>query len=97
MQSISTLCDCDVAASTDDTGHASRGGDWDLEYAVGTIDVDIAPSIEMQRTWAHLLALETVRDSFNTVSGGHSKMPYLHEANLLLFCGRENRFRQRMF
>ena len=29
----------DVAASVDLTGHDDLGGDWDLEFAIGTIDV----------------------------------------------------------
>lgn len=38
IKSIASLCDCDVAASDDLTGHADLGGDWDLEYVVGDIE-----------------------------------------------------------
>ena len=32
IDSIAALTDADVAASDDDTGHESLGGDWELEY-----------------------------------------------------------------
>lgn len=35
---LAALTDADVAASTDPTGHADLGGDWDLEYTVGAIE-----------------------------------------------------------
>ena len=38
IESIGTLCDCDVAASDDATGHETLGGDWDLEYEIGVIE-----------------------------------------------------------
>ncbi|NND98464.1 MAG: DUF4347 domain-containing protein, partial [Pirellulaceae bacterium] len=37
IESLSVLTGADVAASVDDTGHQSLGGDWDLEYTVGQI------------------------------------------------------------
>ena len=60
IESLSTLCDCDVAASDDDTGHAVLGGDWDLEYATGTIDATIAFSGEIQDSWMGLLNIYVV-------------------------------------
>jgi Domain of unknown function (DUF4347)/Bacterial Ig domain/SMP-30/Gluconolactonase/LRE-like region len=38
MHKIASLTGADVAASTDLTGAASRGGDWVLEFATGRID-----------------------------------------------------------
>lgn len=35
---LSELTKADIAASTDLTGDAAQGGDWDLEYKVGQID-----------------------------------------------------------
>jgi len=37
---FSQITGADVAASTDDTGSAALGGDWELEHEVGTIDAD---------------------------------------------------------
>ena len=71
-EAIGALCDCDVAASDDDTGHAALGGDWDLEYATGVIETDVAFSADLQQNWAHVMALETVLDTFTTVSYGNN-------------------------
>jgi hypothetical protein len=68
VQMLSQWCDCDVAASTDDTGHERLGGDWQLEFAVGGIDAESALSVDAQQNWLNLLALETVRDDFDTAS-----------------------------
>ena len=37
IDSIGALCDCDVAASDDVTGHEDLGGDWVLEYTANQI------------------------------------------------------------
>jgi hypothetical protein len=42
IEMLSHLCDCDVAASDDATGHESIGGDWDLEYTVGLVESSVA-------------------------------------------------------
>nr|WP_284699649.1 DUF4347 domain-containing protein [Sphingomonas lycopersici] len=46
----------DVAASTDDTGSAQRGGDWDLEARAGTIEAATLAAPE----WDGLLAAPTL-------------------------------------
>lgn len=56
VDGLAALCDCDVAASDDLTGHASLGGDWELEYRVGLVESSIAPSRELQATWMQVLA-----------------------------------------
>ena len=40
LHSLSALTGADVAASTDTTGSTSLGGDWELEFRVGTIETD---------------------------------------------------------
>ncbi len=57
---LAAACDCDVAASTDDTGHAMFGGDWDLEYSTGSIETNVAFSEYTQAEWGHLLNVTTV-------------------------------------
>ena len=37
VESIATITGADVAASDDVTGHASLGGDWDLEVVIGDV------------------------------------------------------------
>ena len=38
IETISDITGADVAASDDLTGAADKGGDWDLEFAAGTIE-----------------------------------------------------------
>ena len=55
LESLSALTLADVAASVDLTGSASEGGDWDLEYSTGQIDIDVAVSVQVQHDWSGLL------------------------------------------
>ncbi len=74
LESISTLCACDVAASDDPTGHTALGGDWDLEFELGQVETSVAVSDATQTSWMSLLdspngSETTVADS----SGSESK------------------------
>lgn len=42
IESLAALTGADVAASTNDTGNQTLGGDWDLEFCVGQIEA-VAP------------------------------------------------------
>ncbi|MEQ8752846.1 MAG: DUF4347 domain-containing protein [Coleofasciculus sp. G1-WW12-02] len=42
IEQVSQLTGADVAASSDRTGSAALGGDWDLEVSQGTIESDLA-------------------------------------------------------
>ena len=55
VDSLSALTGADVAASTDNTGSAILGGDWDLEYEVGGIETAVAFSIDVRQDWFGLL------------------------------------------
>ncbi|MFT3858605.1 MAG: Ig-like domain-containing protein [Aquabacterium sp.] len=57
LQDLGVLTGADVAASTDDTGAASRGGDWLLEYQFGAIESQVAPDAATQAGWNGLLTL----------------------------------------
>jgi hypothetical protein len=59
LSAIGELCDCDIAASDDLTGHESLGGDWDLEFTVGAIESEIAFSTQLQSTWHGLLDISS--------------------------------------
>ena len=59
IASISALCDCDVAASDDATGHESLGADWDLEYNVGAVTTDTAFGDEIIGAWYGTLDITT--------------------------------------
>lgn len=70
LDSMATLCDCDVAASTDLTGHSELGGDWDLEYQIGQIETDVAVSATAQLSWYNTLASPNEITVTETTDGG---------------------------
>jgi CshA-type fibril repeat protein len=53
---LATLTGADVAASTDDTGAASLGGDWQLELQTGEIEAGIVTSSASQVGYRFVLA-----------------------------------------
>ena len=61
VDSFSYLTKADVAASTDITGTASKGGNWTLEYTTGTIEASILAASHYQ----DILVLPT----FNVAGG----------------------------
>ena len=67
---LAELTGADVAASTDDTGHAIFGADWDLEYSTGSIETSIAFSLDMQQNWGHLLNVAVDATTTGTSGGG---------------------------
>ncbi|MBP88610.1 MAG: hypothetical protein CMJ64_18165 [Planctomycetaceae bacterium] len=77
LESVSELCDCDVAASTDDTGSAELGGDWELEFHTGSIEAQIAVSIDGQIAWNHILALPTYAGNSTLAAGTGAITPAL--------------------
>ncbi len=68
IQALSTLTLTDVAASDDLTGQAELGGDWELEIQTGNIETLIAISTDAQQNYQSVLAVETVRDNFDSDS-----------------------------
>lgn len=90
VEAIGTLCGCDVAASNDDTGHLSLGGDWELEHASGSIETDVAFSTHLQETWNHLLNVTSDNTSTGTAAEEASSVTISHTtsgANRLLLVG----------
>jgi len=55
LDTLGSLTGADVAASTDGTGQASQGGDWDLEYHRGVIETHVAFSDTLQHDWTGLM------------------------------------------
>ena len=73
-QALAQFTGADVAASTDATGHASRGANWDLELKTGVIDSDVAVGRLAQEAWQDVLALHTLDfDTVSTWTSGTSK------------------------
>ncbi|QDV47196.1 Cadherin domain protein [Stieleria neptunia] len=78
IEALADLCECDVAASDDATGHHSLGGDWDLEFRVGDVSTDVAFGFASQSSWratldiASNLVLHHTFDSDASDSSGNN-------------------------
>ena len=59
----------DVAASNDNTGSQALGGDWELEYSLGTVETTAPFTGELQANWDGLLATFTVSNTNNSGAG----------------------------
>jgi len=70
VDSISALTGADVAASTDDTGSAIRGGDWEFEYDTGSIESNVIFTEQTQQEWAGKLAVINVTTTADVVDSG---------------------------
>ncbi len=69
VESLSALTQADVAASDDVTGHESLGGDWELEFQVGTLDTTVAFSAHLQQTWFSTLDVATFQQGVDGYTG----------------------------
>jgi fimbrial isopeptide formation D2 family protein len=56
VQKFADLSQADISASVDDTGSALRGGNWQLEFSVGTTGTKLAFSGLALNTYSDLLA-----------------------------------------
>ncbi|MFJ5369853.1 DUF4347 domain-containing protein, partial [Bosea sp. CER48] len=55
VSTLSAMTGADIAASSDLTGDAALGGDWQLEHRTGSIETELAITREGQESYAHLL------------------------------------------
>lgn len=70
---IANLTSADVTASVDTTGNLSEGADWELEYAVGSIETATAFESGEVDGFQGLLAVATISDAaFQTINEGGS-------------------------
>jgi hypothetical protein len=69
IQQLSQLTGADVAASTDLTGSAALGGDWDLEFATGSIEASAFLAPWAQAAYQHVLANYTVTSTADSGAG----------------------------
>jgi glucose/arabinose dehydrogenase len=78
IQQISQLTGADVAASTNLTGNAAKGGDWILETATGTIDHNLALSQSLQSSYDGVFAgftYNTFSNSTGITTNGNANKP----------------------
>ncbi|MCL4800525.1 MAG: tandem-95 repeat protein [Burkholderiales bacterium] len=66
---LAEVTGADVAASTDPTGHASKGGDWELEYQVGTLGTAVLTTLPAMGEWDHLLNTYVVSTTSDSGAG----------------------------
>ena len=71
VQQISQITGADVAASTDKTGSAALGGDWDLEVKTGKIEASLAFRPEVIQAYQSILPASfngTYTQNFNSLA-----------------------------
>ena len=68
VERFQSIVGADVAASSDLTGNALLGGDWDFEFIVGEIETNVAFSIDVQQNWTGTLEQVTVTTLDDVVS-----------------------------
>ena len=75
----------DIASSSDLTGHADLGGDWEFEYIVGTVETELAFSLDVQQNWSSTLetvvTVTTLSDVVDANDGVISLREAIIEAN----------------
>ncbi|MES2936176.1 MAG: DUF4347 domain-containing protein, partial [Pseudomonadota bacterium] len=71
VQALAAATGADVAASSDTTGAASLGGDWDLEVRSGDVEAQPAVDASLAELYAHILALSNVTATFGTGAGNN--------------------------
>ncbi len=69
LQSIADWTGADIAASDDLVGNARLGGNWILEYQLGSIQTQVVVSAALQQEWHGLLATFTVTTTADSGAG----------------------------
>ena len=60
VDALAQATGADIAASTDNTGAADRGGDWHLEHQTGAVDADPAIDASAQAAFTGVLAARVI-------------------------------------
>ncbi len=69
IDQFAELLNIDIAASSDLTGHADLGGDWELEYVVGDVGTSRLTDTSVHGDWYSLLAVYTVSNTNDSGAG----------------------------
>ncbi len=78
LKELAILTGADVAASSDETGHATLGGDWNLEYSTGSIDAETAVDADGMDDWNDLLAITANGTATSTQSASANSLSWSH-------------------
>lgn len=65
---LAALTGADIAASTNPTGAAAKGGDWTLEYVNGPIEAKLALTDQGMKAYSSLMAAPTVDTTATAVT-----------------------------
>ena len=69
LSTIAAATAADIAGSEDITGHSSLGGDWDLEYQIGTLQSNVIAESPLFADWQGTLATFTVTNTNDSGAG----------------------------
>ena len=78
VQTLATLTGADVAASSDATGYAGAGADWDLEVQTGAVETRVAFSSAFQQTWQGTLSLVQDATTSAATTTGSTSLTWSH-------------------
>ncbi len=70
VETLKSLVGVEIAASTNLTGSAAQGGDWDLAMTTGTVEVELAFEPEVIATYASVLAETLIEEDFSDAPEG---------------------------
>ncbi len=68
LQALADKTGADIAASSDDTGHAEYGADWTLEASYGEVTENWTLSADFIAQWQHVLATASFQEGNNYFS-----------------------------
>ena len=77
VDTLHALTGANVAASSDVTGNAALGGNWNLEYTVGNVATSAVLTPAAGATWSGVLATLTVSTTADVVDGNTSSIAAL--------------------
>ena len=81
LDGIAKLTGADVAASTDLTGYALFGGDWQLEFQTGSIEASVVADAQTQTEWHGLMAITTNSTSTSSTTTATNSLTWSHTVN----------------
>ncbi|WP_448265089.1 Calx-beta domain-containing protein [Nostoc sp. DSM 114159] len=85
VQQISQFTGADVAASTNKTGSAALGGDWDLEVKTGKIEASLAFKPEVIQAYQSILPASftgTYSQNFNTLAASGTSIAWTNDSTI---------------
>ncbi|WP_138505255.1 Calx-beta domain-containing protein [Nostoc sp. PA-18-2419] len=85
VQILSRITGADVAASSNKTGSAALGGDWDLEVKTGKIEASLAFQPEVIQAYKSILPASftgTYSQNFNSLASFGTSVPWVDDSTI---------------